>query len=119
MSETVIALLGFSQFSAIAFVSQLIKKQVLLLLLLMMMMMMMSFIIRPYRMHEMRTIAIDDPRRLSVCHAVSLCKHSWTDRDSASGGNSWDPRNIALGGSPDFPRRFDAAFAPNYFGCML
>jgi len=32
---------------------------------------------------------IDDPRRLSVCHAASriasLCKHDWTDRGPAWG----------------------------------
>jgi len=43
-------------------------------------------IIKLHRMHELRTIAVDDPEVcLSVCHAASLCKRGSTDRGPALG----------------------------------
>jgi len=32
--------------------------------------------------------------RQSVCHVASLCKHGWTDRGPACGGNSRDPTTL-------------------------
>jgi len=62
-------------------------------------------------MYTMRTVAIDNPERLSVfksvsmsvtcLYAASLCKHGLTDPVWI--GDSWGPKNIVLDGSFDFP----------------
>jgi len=53
----------------------------------------------PHRMHEMRTIAVDDP---DVCQSLSascgrLCENGRTDRRPVWGENL-DPRYIVLDG---------------------
>jgi len=59
-------------------------------------------IISRHRIHEMRTIVIDDPGVCqSVCYAVSLFAVE----------TAVDQRNIVLDGSIDFSHRFDAACA--------
>jgi len=42
-------------------------------------------------MHEMQTTATGDPGCGPVCHLALLCKHGYTYRGPALGGDSWGP----------------------------
>jgi len=61
------------------------------------------FFIRPHRIHEMRTIATDDP--VAWCVSQSFClsrvctlQNGWMDQDPAYCGGSWCPRHVVLAG---------------------
>jgi len=62
-------------------------------------------------MHEMRTIAIDDPG----VYQCSVSLSNTADRSFAWGGDSWECKNIvldgAVGADGNLTRR-----SPNYFG---
>jgi len=64
---------------------------------------------KPHRMHETRTIAIDNPGRLLVCKFVSLsitrlrCANMSEQIEVLLQVETLkDPRDIVLDGSPDF-----------------
>jgi len=48
-------------------------------------------------------------------YAAALCKHGYTGRGPAPGGESWDQRNIVLDGSADFFPADLMRPSPNYF----
>jgi len=57
----------------------------------------------------MRTIAIDDPGRLSGCTSRGFAVHTWINR-SCLGWRLLETQ-VVLDGSSDFIHGFDAAFA--------
>jgi len=72
-------------------------------------------IVGPHRMREVRTTAIDDPGRLSVCLSRAFTRHRCANTaeriEVLLGVETGDARNFVLDASPDFSRGFDASFA--------
>jgi len=70
----------------------------------------------PHRMHKTRTIAIDDPGRLSVCLLCGFTRLRCANTAERIGvllgvETLGDPRNTVYDESPDFLYVFEAAFA--------
>jgi len=83
-----------------------------------------STVIRPHRMHEMRTMAIDDPWLLSVCHSVCLSlsrrfgvqTEPNDSKSCLSEIDTWGPKEHRM--EARYFYKFDAGM-PSYSGYFL
>jgi len=71
----------------------------------------------------MQTIAINDPGHLSVCYSVryvaALCKHDWTDRGFACGGDSQDTKEHCISYESRFSHRFNAEYYSGHWLTLM
>jgi len=52
---------------------------------------------RPHRVHEMRTIATDDPVAWASVTSLHLLQNGCAERGTVLGGDAWSPKEHCIG----------------------